>query len=286
MGPIVAGDQITFSRIRVVLNPVPVSGNYRFIHPYGEELLEGVAGDRIFFSDDVGVAAGNFTGALRSRMGPFLLPSATPGGAEMPPLTAANPTPDTDPAHFGGVFTPTDYPNTGAAYIADPARIGPVTGSSLPDFIDSTGASRNHNIFRIEGPPGAGLGVDPLTGAIVDYAETTDFDLSGRLYTGTMPGHVSASRASYTRNATGQKLDVLAIGNPATASRLPTAPRPARSCRRCRSSTSPVSAPWTPSASSIPRSVLRWPRPRARCSPRATCTGDRCALRCFRRRCA
>ena len=43
-GPVVAGGQMTFTRIRVLLNPVPVSGTYRFIHPYGEEALEGSAG--------------------------------------------------------------------------------------------------------------------------------------------------------------------------------------------------------------------------------------------------
>ena len=225
-GPVAAGDQITFSRIRVVLNPVPVSGTYRFIHPYGEELLEGVAGDRIFFSDDAGVNPGNFSGALLSRMGPFLLPSATPGGAEMPPLTAANPTPDTDPAHFGGAFTPTDYPNTGAAYIADPARIGPVTGSSLPNFIDSTKASRNHNIFRIEGPLGSGLGLDPETLAPVDWIETTDFSLNGRVYTGVIPGRVTVDRASYSRSASTQKLDVFATAVETTQGRLPAAPKP------------------------------------------------------------
>ncbi|MBK5105775.1 MAG: hypothetical protein JJE42_16125, partial [Burkholderiales bacterium] len=98
-----AGDQTVFSRIRVSLNPVPVSGTYRFIHPYGEEVRTAAAGERIFFTSDVGIACGlDFTCALNSRLGPFLLPSATPGGAEMPPLTAANQTPDTDPAHFKG----------------------------------------------------------------------------------------------------------------------------------------------------------------------------------------
>jgi hypothetical protein len=224
-GPVVAGDQITFSRIRVVLNPIPVSGTYRFIHPYGEELLEGVAGERIFFSDDVGVSPGNFSGSLLSRMGPFLLPSTIPGGPEMPALTAANPTPDTNPAHFGGIFTPTAYPNTGAAYIADPARIGPVTGSSLPNFIDSTGASRNHNIFRIEGPAGSALGSDPVTGAPVDWIETTDFSLNGRVYTGVIPGRVAVDRASYSRSASAQKLDVFATAVETTRARLPGAPK-------------------------------------------------------------
>jgi len=229
-GPVIPGDQITFSRIRVVLNPVPVTGTYRFIHPYGEEIIDGVAGGKIFFTDDVGIscAQGQFDCSLASRMGPFLLPSATPGGPEMPALTAANPTPDTDPAHFGGLFAPTPYPGTGKAYIADPSRIGPVTGSSLPDFVDSTGALRNHNIFRVEGPAGAGLGINPATGAVVDWIETTDFTLMGRLFDGAMPTRATVERASYTRNANGLKLDVLAVGEPATNSRLPTQPPAAK----------------------------------------------------------
>ena len=94
--------------------------------------------------------------------------------------------PDRDPAHFGGVFTPTAYPNTGKLYIADPARLGPVTGSPQPDFIDSTGATRNHNIFRIEGPAGSNLG-----GPGIDFIETTDFNLMGRVFTDSIPGRVT-----------------------------------------------------------------------------------------------
>src|SRR5438067_1895588 len=125
------GDQMVFSRIRVRMTVVPMTGTYRFSHPYGEESIAAAAGDPrgIFFTDDVGLTAGNFEEALTSRVGPFLVPSTTPGGAEMAALTAANPTPDTDPAHFGGAFTPTAYPGTGKAYLADPARVGPITGS-------------------------------------------------------------------------------------------------------------------------------------------------------------
>ena len=224
-GPVVAGDQVTFSRIRVWMTQVPVTGAYRFIHPYGEEIIQGVAGERIFFTDDVGLGCnGGFECSMTSRLGPFLLPAATPGGAEMPPLTATNPAPDTNPANFGGVFAPTPYPGTGKAYIADPTRIGPVTGSPLPDFVDSTGALRNHNIFRIEGPAGSGLGIDPATGAVVDWIETTDFNLMGRLFDGAMPGKATVNRASYTRNATGLKVDVLATGAAATLSRMPAQP--------------------------------------------------------------
>ena len=227
-GNAVPGKQITFSRIRVVLNPVPLAGTYRFIHPYGEESIQGVAGERIFFTDDTGIACppGSFDCSLLSRMGPFLLPSATVGGAEMAALTATNQTPDLDAAHFGGVFLPTPYPNTGKAYIADPARIGPVTGSPLPNFIDSSGASRNHNIFRIEGPVGSGLGTDPLTGASVDWLETTDFSLMGRVFTGVMPGRTTVERASYSESTAAKKLDVFTTAIATTQGRLPAATRP------------------------------------------------------------
>ena len=223
-----AGEQVAFSRIRVSLTAVPLAGAYRFIHPYGEEVQEGVAGGRIFFTSDVGIGCGlDFACTLNSRLGPFLLPSATPGGAEMPALTAANPTPDTDPAHFKGVFTPTPYPGTGKTYIADPARRGPVTGSPLPEFIDSTGARRNHNVFRIEGPIGSGIGLDPVTGAVVDWIETTDFSLAGRVFTDALPGRVTVERASYARNSAVQKVDVFATAVETTQGRLPAAPRPA-----------------------------------------------------------
>jgi hypothetical protein len=145
------GDQITFARIRVRLDTAPFNGTYRFIHPYGEEIFENVAaGDRIIFTDDVGIncpPGGPLDCTLASRVGPYLLHLATPCGGNLAAITG---------------------PVPGKLHIADPARIGPVTGSALPNFIDSTGASRNHNLFRIEGPPGSGLGVHPVTGARVD----------------------------------------------------------------------------------------------------------------------
>ncbi|MFL5399252.1 MAG: cadherin-like domain-containing protein [Myxococcales bacterium] len=221
-----AGQQITFSRIRVKLTGIPVTGIYRFIHPYGEESIFATAGSPrgIFFTDDVGIncpPGGPFDCALQSRLGPFLLPSAVAGGAEMAALTAANPTPDTDPAHFGGVFAATPYPGTGKSYIADPARIGPVTGSPLGTFTDSTGAARDHNIFRIEGPAGSNLG-----GPGIDFIETTNFALQGRIFASTIAGRVTVDRASYTKSATATKLDVFASGSETIQGRLPTQPRP------------------------------------------------------------
>lgn len=201
------GGQIAFSRIRVVLNPVPVSGTYRIIHPYGEELVNAVAGERIFITDDVGITCppGQFDCATQSRLGPFLLPANTPGGPELPAVAG---------------------PVQGKLYIATPDRLGPVTGSTLPDFVDSTGQLRNHNIFRIEGPAGSGLGVDPLTGALVDYLETTDFSLMGRVFTNTLPSRISVDRASYERDAAGTKVDVFASAFQTTQGRLPAQSRP------------------------------------------------------------
>lgn len=208
------GDQIAFSRIRMRLDPVPVTGTYRFIHPYGEEIFEAAVGERIFFTDDVGIncpPGGPFNCALASRLGPFLLPSATPGGPEMPPLTALNPTPDSDPAHFGGVFAPTAYPGNGKSYIADPARIGPVTGSPL-----------GQNLFRIEGPAGSNL-----DGANHNFIETTDFSLMGRVFEGAIASEVRVDRASYARSAASRKVDVFANAFPATQARIPAGPAPA-----------------------------------------------------------
>ena len=183
-GGAVPGDQITFARIRVRLEDVPVTGTYRFLHPYGEENLDGVAGDRIFFTDDIGVAAGVFTGAMRSRLGPFLLPSNTPGGAELPAVPG---------------------PVPGKLYIADPGRSGPVTGGPIRNFV------------RIEGPAGSNL-----DGAGNDFIQTSDFNLVGRLFSGTIPGDVTVDRADYTRNGAGQKVEVFATGFPTTPKRLPT----------------------------------------------------------------
>jgi hypothetical protein len=201
-GAVVSGGQVTFTRIRVVLNPVPVSGTYRFIHPYGEERLDGSAGGRIFFTDDVGIGApGDFAGAMHGRLGPFLLAADVPGGPELPAITG---------------------PVAGKLYIADPARLGPVTGSPLPDFLGNDGLMHNHNVFRIEGPVGSNLG-----GPGIDYIETIDFNLMGRAFTGSMPGLVITERASYASSTAEQKIDVYATAFPTAASRMPGAARPA-----------------------------------------------------------
>lgn len=198
-GPAKPGDQIVFTRIRLHLNPAPTTGTYRFIHPYGEETIEANAGDRIYFTEDVGVC-GNFECAMQGRFGPFLLPSAVPGGPEQPPITG---------------------PVPGKLYLADPLRLGPVTGSPLPDFLGNDGILRNHNIFRIEGPPGSNL-----DGLGNDFLETYNFSLMGRIFTGQIPSKVTVDRASYTKTPTSQQVDVFARAFTTAASRFPAGQRP------------------------------------------------------------
>jgi len=198
------GGQIAFSRIRIRLEDVPTTGTYRFIHPYGEDIVDAVAGDRIFVTDDVGIACapGDFSCALQSRLGPFLLPSDTPGGAELGPVTGP----------------------LGQLYIADPGRIGPVTGSPLPNFTaceDTTGScstptSLNHNIFRIEGPLGSNL-----DGNGNSFIQDNNFTLMGRIFTGDIPSEVTVNRAEFARNGAGQKVDVFATGLETTQGRIP-----------------------------------------------------------------
>src|SRR4029079_7632684 len=119
-GPVKAGDEMVFARLRVRVDPVPYSGTYTVYTPSGRRVFEDqVAGDRLFVTDDVGLTVGNFQEALNGSIYPFLVPSATPGLAAMAPVAATNPAPDTDPAHFGG-GAPTPYPGNGRRYIADP----------------------------------------------------------------------------------------------------------------------------------------------------------------------
>ena len=212
------GDQMVFGRIRVTVGPVPAAGTYTVYHPYGKWVIPGVAaGERIFVTEDIGVACvATFECALGSNVGPFLLPSPAPGGAEVPPIPdlVAGQDPIFDAMVAGG--TVTAYPANGKKYIADPGRIGPVTGSPLQPFVGSDGLTYNHNTFRVEGPGGLVM-------------QTNSFSLMGRVMTGSMPGKVAANRASYSQpvaGATGKKLDVFATGSATTVGRVPAQPTP------------------------------------------------------------
>lgn len=123
-----AGDQIAFGRIRVRIDNLPSNGTYKVIHPYGELIFpDQVAGDRIFFTDDVGIncAQGDFSCALKTGVGPYLRASTVAGGPALPFVVINNKT-----------------------MIVDPVQPTAVTGGPFS------------NKFRIEGPNIGGAGVD------------------------------------------------------------------------------------------------------------------------------
>jgi len=230
-GAVVDGDQMTFGRHRVFIPNLPWDGDYRVITPFSDvSYLDQKAGDRIFETSDVGPACVNtFECTLETVIGPFLLPSPVAGGAEVPPMPALASAPvGTDPYYDALVAAglPTANPGTGKSYIADPARIGPVTGSPLPNFIDSDGNSRSHNTFRIEVRAPA----PNHDGAILYVIDgETNFTTAGRLMNSAIPGKVIVKRASYRADSAGAvtDLDVFASASPTVQSRIPGQPLPA-----------------------------------------------------------
>ncbi|SIN26117.1 hypothetical protein [Micromonospora cremea] len=65
------GDQITFGRIRIRVDGLQAGETYRVVHPYGQEVFTAEGGE-INFTEDIGIGTNNFSGALNSRLGPFL----------------------------------------------------------------------------------------------------------------------------------------------------------------------------------------------------------------------
>jgi hypothetical protein len=226
---VVPGQQIAFARIRVFMPTAPLSGDYTIYHPFGVMHVPGiVAGGRLFFTQDVGLgcAPGSFDCVLATPIGPFLLPSATQGGPQLPVYPDLNPTNNAANCAAGvqpcDPFYPSPFtadPGTGRRYLADPARNGPVTGSPLLPFTSAVDNKvYNHNTFRMEVlQPGAT--VPTLVG------ESTLFAVQGRVFESAVPGHVTVDRASFARpTATGgNKLDVFATALPTVQGRIPPA---------------------------------------------------------------
>jgi hypothetical protein len=235
VGPPIDGDQVVFSRHRLDMRPLPFDGDYRVITPFSETtFLDQKAGDRIFETIDIGIGCpGTFECALNGTLGPFLLPSATAGGSEVPPLPDLQSAPaGTDP-HYDALVAQggtTPLPGTGKKYLADPSRVGPITGSPLPEFTanntDGTTSQRNHNTFRIEVRPST-----PDRNAPVFYTldGETNFTITGRLMAGNLPGRVSTGRALYRADASGNAtdVDVFTTATPTVQARIPAQPRPA-----------------------------------------------------------
>jgi hypothetical protein len=236
-GPVIPGNQVTFGRIRVDMPAAPYCGTYYVYHPYGVMVVpDQVAGTRVFFTQDVGLAcpAGVFDCALATGIGPFVVPSLTPGGSELPPVPVLDPVTGCGPVNGAVVCDPffpalptvnvSGFPGGARKYLSDPARSGPVTGSPVADFVSpADGLTYNANRFRIEVAPAGG-------GARVVLGDTTLFTVMGRIFEGAVPGRVTLDRASYARpvantpNGSPNKLDVFATALPGVNGRVPPAP--------------------------------------------------------------
>lgn len=220
---VVPGDQITFARTRIKINPVPFDGTYTVYTPVGKFVFpDQVAGQKrgIFFTEDIGLGSvGNFNAALGGRIAPFLLPSASPGGPELPPIPLLQPGQDPFYDALVAAGGATANPGTGRKYIADPARLGPITGGKTgiagqPLYVINDGTTRDPNIFRVEGPNGF-------------VFESTGFNLMGRIFEGPIAGEIKLDRASYARSAGATTVDVFATASPGTQGRIPASPAPA-----------------------------------------------------------
>src|SRR4029077_5890054 len=68
------GDQMVFARFRVKVDAgLKENTTYTIVHPYGTaDVTTGTGETGMFVTKDIPLAALNFTGALHSRLGPFL----------------------------------------------------------------------------------------------------------------------------------------------------------------------------------------------------------------------
>jgi hypothetical protein len=183
-GPVAVGDQVTFGRLRIIVD-APVDGNYTVTTPFGVKVFPDVQAGRraITFTSDIGIGApGDFSGALRSEVGPFLQAAAAPGGPALAPITVAGDT-------------------SGDQFLSDPALPVSVTGSPIDDPDDAAIPPQKANFFRIcvdavGGLDGAGTACKTETGFTLD-------------------------RATYARSAAGAHVDVFASASPGPGAATP-----------------------------------------------------------------
>jgi len=187
-GGAAAGQQITFTRIRITAG-LPHPGTWTVTHPFGIEtfVVDRATGARdIFFSEDVGVAPGVFTGALSSRVGPYLQASTVAGGAPNTPITI-----------------------NGASFLSDGVRAEQLTGSPFgTNYFEVCGpfngvvdSCRRTPLFSLTGRVHNGLIGSPLR---VDRATYSRAGAAAQV-------DVSANASQGVGQALGPKLTAAAI---------------------------------------------------------------------------
>jgi hypothetical protein len=184
VGAVAVGDQVVFTRIRVFAG-VPEPGIYTVTHPYGVETFPvdavSASGNRdIVFSEDVGVARGDFNGALKSRVGPFLQ-RADNLGAPAGPVTL-----------------------NGAQFLSDGLGTEFVTGSPFgTNYFEICGVRADDGTDIVLGDQGA-------SGTCL---RSDQFSLMGRLHNfvaNPIPSPLDIYNSFYKRDAAGTQVDVYA----------------------------------------------------------------------------
>ncbi|MEY4831691.1 MAG: hypothetical protein RLZZ562_3487 [Planctomycetota bacterium] len=74
-GSVMPGQQVTWSRLRIRLRGLAPESAYTIRHPYGEEVIETDVEGGAFYTRDLGLVLGDFTGAIYGDVGPFLVPT-------------------------------------------------------------------------------------------------------------------------------------------------------------------------------------------------------------------
>lgn len=185
-----AGDQISFGRIRIIID-APVDGTYTITYPYGVKVFPDVtAGKRaIAFTDDIGIGApGDFTGALQSGVGPFLVAADAQG----------NPLPY--------VTVPGD--NSGDKFLSDAVTPVLVTGSPL-----------DTNFFQVSVDTAGGFDGDVNTND--NSLQVNEFTLMGKVHQGAIGSPLAVDRATYARSGSGAHVDVFATTSPGPGAATP-----------------------------------------------------------------
>jgi hypothetical protein len=144
------GDQVVFGRQRIVVKGGPANTTLEFKHPYGTITIDTDGSGDGKLVEDISPAAGNFTTALKSNIGPFL---------KWDPATA---------------------PAAPEGYLGDPGQEHTVTGSPLnynKFSVTGGGLSLETDQFGLQGKIATNRGVSAdgafLNGDMIDVFATS-----------------------------------------------------------------------------------------------------------------
>jgi Bacterial Ig domain len=179
---VINGDQMVFARVRIRVDIPAPGGTYRVIHPFGVEEFPDLS---------PGIKSINFTSDVGTIAGDF---SASLNGSITGFLRAAQ-------TAGGPALDPVVLPG-GHTFLADPLVTTAVTGSPF-----------GTNVFRIEGPNIGGPGID--------FIETDQFTLMGRVHLAPIASPVNVTRSTYRRDGYSAQADVFATASPSIGAPSP-----------------------------------------------------------------